>query len=342
MQWDLYLTRPSTLLGTSIWYAWYSSEFFDTAFGMHITDALFIEQEQGGVRYYWSQDETNAFLNAVSKGPEKIKEWKALLARGQELNTKAQHCIEQGPGAFPNYRDAVDFLNDLAFHATVFPHLTVNITGELLKDKEYASTVAELKKVSFYPPFLEKVVVPLVEHYLVEHNIDPAGATLLTLNELDTKAFDRVEGRLTRHESGERFMYEVHPGKELVTFTADIQKVIESIEGKPEAATCLTGTVACKGKVRGRVRIAQTNDPAAVTFAPGDVLVAPSTSPTLMPLMSICSAIITDEGGAMCHAAIVSRELKKPCIIGTKNATKLLSDGDLVEVDAEKGEVRLV
>jgi pyruvate,water dikinase len=53
-------------------------------------------------------------------------------------------------------------------------------------------------------------------------------------------------------------------------------------------------------------------------------------------------AFITDEGGITCHAAIIARELKKPCIIGTKIATKVLKDGDLVEVDANKGVVKII
>jgi pyruvate,water dikinase len=58
--------------------------------------------------------------------------------------------------------------------------------------------------------------------------------------------------------------------------------------------------------------------------------------------MRIASAIITDEGGNTCHAAIVSRELKKPCIIGTKFATQTLKDGDMVNVDATTGIVSLI
>ncbi|GAG22226.1 unnamed protein product, partial [marine sediment metagenome] len=49
---------------------------------------------------------------------------------------------------------------------------------------------------------------------------------------------------------------------------------------------------------------------------------------------------ITDGGGTLCHAAIVAREMKIPCIVGTKIATRVLKDGDLVEVDADKGIVR--
>lgn len=61
-----------------------------------------------------------------------------------------------------------------------------------------------------------------------------------------------------------------------------------------------------------------------------------------MPLIARCSAIVTDEGGITSHAAIVSRELNIPCIVGTKNASKFLKNGDLVEVDADNGVVRVI
>jgi len=74
----------------------------------------------------------------------------------------------------------------------------------------------------------------------------------------------------------------------------------------------------------------------------GDILVTSMTRPEYVPLMWKSSAIVTDEGGITCHAAIVSREMGKPCIIGTNIATKVFKDGDLVEVDADKGIVRKV
>ncbi|MBU1854784.1 MAG: hypothetical protein KKF89_03620, partial [Nanoarchaeota archaeon] len=51
---------------------------------------------------------------------------------------------------------------------------------------------------------------------------------------------------------------------------------------------------------------------------------------------------VTDEGGITCHASIIARELGKPCIIGTKNATEVFKDGDIIEVDANKGLVRKI
>ena len=66
------------------------------------------------------------------------------------------------------------------------------------------------------------------------------------------------------------------------------------------------------------------------------------TTPDLLPAMERATAFITDEGGITCHAAIVAREMKKPCIIGTKTATKILKNGDLIEVDAVNGIVKII
>ena len=72
------------------------------------------------------------------------------------------------------------------------------------------------------------------------------------------------------------------------------------------------------------------------------ILVTPMTQPELVPFMKKAAAFVTDEGGITCHAAIIARELKKPCIIGTKIATKVLRDGDMVEVDANSGIVKIL
>lgn len=74
----------------------------------------------------------------------------------------------------------------------------------------------------------------------------------------------------------------------------------------------------------------------------GDIIVANTTRPDLMPALRKCIAIVTDHGGVTSHAAIVSRELKIPCIVGTKIATEVVRDGDLVEVDADEGIVRIL
>jgi len=64
--------------------------------------------------------------------------------------------------------------------------------------------------------------------------------------------------------------------------------------------------------------------------------------PEYMPIIRKAKAIVTEIGGITCHAAIVSRELKKPCIIGVKNATNIIKDGDEVEVDADEGIIKIL
>ncbi|MBU1031264.1 MAG: hypothetical protein KKB65_08575, partial [Nanoarchaeota archaeon] len=72
----------------------------------------------------------------------------------------------------------------------------------------------------------------------------------------------------------------------------------------------------------------------------GEIIFTGMSTPDFVPLIKKAAAIVTDEGGVLCHAAIISRELKKPCIVGTKIATQVFKDGDLVEVDANKGVVK--
>ena len=74
----------------------------------------------------------------------------------------------------------------------------------------------------------------------------------------------------------------------------------------------------------------------------GDVLVSIATDPDIVTAMKKASAFVTDEGGLSCHAAIISREMNKPCVIGTKIATKVFKDNDLVEVDANKGIIKIL
>lgn len=101
----------------------------------------------------------------------------------------------------------------------------------------------------------------------------------------------------------------------------------------------IKGNCASKGKVTGKVRIL-LNASENYKLEKGEVLVTFMTSPDFMSAVRRCSAIVTNLGGITSHAAIISRELGIPCIVGTKNATKVLKTGDRVEVDANNGIVK--
>lgn len=119
-----------------------------------------------------------------------------------------------------------------------------------------------------------------------------------------------------------------------------IEESIKIIVKKEEIKE-IKGTIAFKGIVRGKVAlILDKKDLHKVEK--DSVLVARTTMPDYTHAMEIASAFVTDEGGLLSHAAIISRELKRPCIVGSKNATKILKDGMIVEVDANKGIVRII
>ncbi len=103
-----------------------------------------------------------------------------------------------------------------------------------------------------------------------------------------------------------------------------------------------SGLPASLGKAIGKVKIALSAAEALKKIEKGDILVTGMTLPDFVPAMKKAAAIITNEGGATCHAAIISREFNIPCIVGTKIATKILKDGMLVEVNANHGVVKIV
>ncbi|MDD4567028.1 MAG: phosphoenolpyruvate synthase [Methanoculleus chikugoensis] len=104
----------------------------------------------------------------------------------------------------------------------------------------------------------------------------------------------------------------------------------------PLGVVLVEGQGASPGVASGRVVIVRdVKDTSGVKD--GDILVTKMTNPDMVPAMRRVSAIVTDEGGMTCHAAIVSRELGTPAVVGTKKATKLLRDGQVVTVDGEKG-----
>jgi phosphoenolpyruvate synthase/pyruvate phosphate dikinase len=103
----------------------------------------------------------------------------------------------------------------------------------------------------------------------------------------------------------------------------------------------IKGSIAFMGIAKGVARIILSVKDLP-KIKDGDVLVTNMTTPNYLIAMKRAVAFVTDEGGITCHAAIVAREMKKPCIIGTKNATRLLNDGDIVEVDANRGIVKIL
>jgi phosphohistidine swiveling domain-containing protein len=108
--------------------------------------------------------------------------------------------------------------------------------------------------------------------------------------------------------------------------------------GEAPVGSLLRGIVASPGRATGRVKLVRDGSDER-KVEDGDILVTTMTYPSLVGSMQRSAAIVTDDGGLLSHAAVIARELEKPCLIGTERATEVLSDGDLVEVDCEAGVV---
>jgi len=118
----------------------------------------------------------------------------------------------------------------------------------------------------------------------------------------------------------------------------EAREIIQEVESTLKRGE-IKGSPASRGKAQGRVKLVLTYDDFEKVQG-GDVLVTPMTRPEHVPLMKKAAAIVTDEGGLTCHAAIVSRELGIPCVVGTQVATISLKDNELVEVDGNSGLVK--
>ncbi len=121
-----------------------------------------------------------------------------------------------------------------------------------------------------------------------------------------------------------------------------IRRRKEELEADMGSIQDFKGNIASIGKVTGKVKVCFSATDAIKKIQKGEVLVTSMTTPEYVPAMKKAAAIVTDEGGVTCHAAIISRELKIPCIVGTNVATKVLKDGDLIEVNANHGAIKIL
>ena len=134
-------------------------------------------------------------------------------------------------------------------------------------------------------------------------------------------------------KTGELFIVQSRPE---TVHSPKIGNVLEEYKVKTDKKPILAG-IAIGNKIgTGQVRIIPSVSQIS-KFKKGEVLVTRMTDPDWVPIMRLASAIVTDEGGKTAHAAIVSRELGVPCIVGTRNATRKLKNGKLVTVDCTQG-----
>lgn len=195
----------------------------------------------------------------------------------------------------------------------------------------------------YYRQRLEQKIYPRKQKKILTL-IEKLGELRLRLRMAWIESGYLVRGRLPEQPTTYAFLLD----GETITFYDEAHLDTVNILITPEVpeTTTLRGRAAYPGNVTGKVRIinAWTPDQMKVVMdmKKGEILVTGMTRPHLIQAMHKAAAIVTDEGGVASHAAILCREMKKPCVIGTKIATKIFKNGDTIEVDAEKGIVKKI
>lgn len=154
-----------------------------------------------------------------------------------------------------------------------------------------------------------------------------------------------LEGILDKQELEERTkfcVYYTEKDREIVFTGQKAKELAESAKrAEVKEVNELRGQIGCMGKAKGIAKLVIRPEDMG-KLNKGDILISIATDPDIVPAMKKAAAFVTEQGGVTSHAAIVAREMHKPCVIGTKIATKVIKDGDLVEVDANVGIVKII
>ncbi|MBU1976042.1 MAG: hypothetical protein KKG59_06585 [Nanoarchaeota archaeon] len=339
--WTHYITRPMPLFFCVNNHYWYASSRTKELLGANLPTAMYVEEKNNVYRYYYPKKDRAIFLKTILALVKDKNRITVLLKEGLELNTRAKSYLEKGH-EFTNAKDALLFLNEMAIRSTILPFNALQKIKDVYGEKHKIFVMCEqLRRDSFYPPFQSIVLRTLLIkelRELSEQNPERLLEVLLPSEFLAGNILN-AEERLSNRK---QIIFQSHNLNDEVIMAENNDSLIRELEHIPEGTDELKGQVAYNGLIRGKARIVLDPYVKNITFEKGEILVTINSNPFLMPVIKKCAAIVTDEGGITCHAAIISRELKKPCVIGTKIATQVLQDGDLIEVDANKGIVRKI
>lgn len=276
-------------------------------------------------KYYWLQNDYETVmwldqeyfsttLNLLMETPAEVESIKANLAHVQATRDNKKQLIR-----------SLELSEQVTNRLNFFNWVTT-----------YRDDRKKYNQISNY------ILIQLIERMAVECSIDIELLKYAMPNEL-AKIVEKDANVMTeltqRADVGLIVFADRETPLEVVSGTI-AREYFELLEATVSGAE-LRGTVASPGKVTAPVKIILNQNDFAKMEA-GDVIVASMTRPEYVPIMKKASAIVTDEGGITCHAAIVSRELNIPCITGTQTATRMLQDGDMVIVNADHGLVKIV
>ena len=332
VRWIKYLEREQELFIFASFVDAYG-KMFKEATGFGFEKQLHHYKDGRGIFYREEKEMKkcdNHFADLIDKKDKSIHCW---IQKEKEIWKKRKLFTH-----FNTVRDLVKIFHEALLYNTVIPYRLMSALQHTKSThKELHEKLEDIRSKSLYPILFAELIEPLIEDVSEKVHTSKEVASMITPQELIAISEDGLEmseDELKKRNGG---CYFYLSNGNIVFHYGDLYLGESRVENVEE----LKGSIACQGVVKGRVKI--VNNPKQMTkFKKGDILLSINTNPSLMPVIEKASAIVTDEGGMLCHAAIISRELRIPCVIGTGFATKIFTDGDQIEVDAMKGIVKKI
>ncbi len=341
--WETYWSGDWPILDVSYWSAFYTLQHFTEKISRFVPKTI-IEWKDSKSTCYLRISDKEKFAKKVIALIEKNEEYLGEVCRG--LKSAASNFLEFGdrerqreitPEQYLEYQDLI--LRYYPFH------IQVKVCVDFLPPELLNRYLPKLQEARVYaePVFTQSVKFANAFANSLSRKTGYAPELIKALTKDEFELYLKTEKLPSKTVLEKRNAYCIMlcaDGKIIVETDSKSILQIEDFLIPKARGDEIKGVSAFPGKVTGRVRI--VNEPEGAEFKEGEILVSRMTRPEYLSLINKAAAFVTDGGGVLSHAAIVARELKKPCVIGTKIATKVLKDGDLIEVDAEKGVVKLI
>lgn len=332
-----YAVRDITLLTCSI----FGETHFvplKKLFGINFYVIFWYKRKDGQVMFYRSGSEYDLFakkvglkclkdINFAKEVADTLIEMTDYINKFLKENNTLNKLLLKWDNFFRAYRDF------FAYHQATY-WASEYLTKMEAASKEQKQKVDKIVKVLDKAYKYNEKVVPDVEGYFIKLGIGD-----LIYAEINDKVLENIKKAPKRRSVlwlGRKMQVLSSKDADQVNkaISEDYEKYLKTIKE-------VKGLGVSQGLARGRVRLitdlSQLRD-----CKKDDVLVTTMTRPQYNTFIKKVKAIVTDEGGLLCHASMLAREFGMPCVVGTKNATKLLKNGDLIEVNADKGTVRRI
>ena len=329
---------------------WNVEKLLISSFVEELTNAGFKEEVNAGLPTFIVPSEHNWFVHEQqnlailrSRFAESFEDKATLDAASCHANTFGFLSVYANVGTLPSGMDVVTQMKQLVAPAPVnrdekllnnLPEKIARL-GELVREFIFwrterldALTLADQYAAPMYKTLAELLELPLDLMFC------------MTRDEL-TRAItcERDVSIETLKQRSEKYCMALIDG--VISFYQPTENNTQKELKKAKSGDVFQGLATSPGVVRGRVRIVSSKE-RNVVLAPDEIIVTEMTRPELGAALDTALAYVTDEGGRLCHAAIVSREKGKPCITGTRKATAELRNGMLIEVDGSAGTVTVV